>query len=149
MIRTSHRIIAKAYYDSNLFANRNENVMKGTPNCRCDYRPSGSLILRHHCPSSMFVSSFSILPTRRIISTRSGMSYYILLPLYIHSSFRGLSDFSNVTASKRIMKFAMARDNHLAEEISRVYYLRSTVTSPLTIRFYTISSYTSYRQADP
>lgn len=55
MIRTSHRIIAKAYYDSNLFANRNENVMKGTPSCRCDYRPSGSLILRHHCPSSMFV----------------------------------------------------------------------------------------------
>lgn len=64
----------------------------------------------------------------------------------MHFSSHSLSDFSNVTAL--CAKGHELGDNHLAEETFRVYYLRSTVMSPLTIRFYTISSYTSCRQMD-
>lgn len=48
----------------------------------------------------------------------------------MHLSPRDLSDFSNVTASEEDHEIRddSRRDNHLAEEISWVYYLRSCIT---------------------
>lgn len=121
-----------------------------SPSCRRDAITGHPIpTIRHHCPpstktfvelifdSSDSANNFNLIGIRLI---------KLLLPLEMHFSFHGLSDFSNVTAF--CAKDHELCDNHLPEEISRVYYLRSIVTSTLTIRFYTISSYASCRQAD-